>query len=79
MITIKPDYRNTVIGFNNSGIVLSERSQGDLIDLAILAHSSADPSIVELFETLPSLDALKKAKMEGFIKKPNHYGETKTK
>lgn len=74
MVSIKTEFRNTVIGFNNSGIVLSKRSEEDLIDLAIMAHSSGNPSLLILFETLPSIDELKKAKMEGII---NKNGETR--
>ncbi len=78
MVTIKQDYLNTVIGFNNSGVVLKERSQEDLVDLAIMAHKSQDPGLLKLFEVLPSLDALKKMKMEAMIKKHSNHGEKKT-
>lgn len=79
MITIKAVYRDTVIAYNNSGVSLNRRSQEDLIDLGILAHSSGDPSLLVLFEKLPSLDQLKRAKLEGVIRKPNVKGEGKTK
>lgn len=69
MVTIKPTYQDTVIAFGNSGIVLSKRPHEDLIDLALMAHSSRDPTLLKLFENLPTVDQLKRLKMEGIIRK----------
>lgn len=62
-LTIKPQYGDTVIGFNNSGVVLKDRTQCDLIDLAIMAHQSQDPTLLKLFDALPALGELQRAKM----------------
>ena len=63
MIRIKPKYSNTVIAFRGSGIALGKRTQEDLLDLGLLAHGSQDPSILALFENLPTEALLKKQKM----------------
>lgn len=62
-ISINPSYFNTVIAFNNSGVVLKNRSYSDLIDLAIMARESGNPNLKILFDQLPDLPALKLMKM----------------
>lgn len=62
-ISVNPSYFNTVIAFNNSGVVLKDRSQSDLIDLAIMAHESGNPNLIKLFNDLPELPVLKLMKM----------------
>jgi hypothetical protein len=68
-LTIYPIYDNTVIAFNNSGVVLKDRSQSDLIDLAIMARESGDRSLIKLFEALPELSELRNMKMQEIEKK----------
>lgn len=77
MITIKRNFLKTVIAFGDSGLSLGKRSQEDLVDLAILAHSSQDPTLLQLFEKLPPMEALRKAKMDGIVK--NVKSDRKTK
>jgi hypothetical protein len=62
-IVVKPEFHNTVIAYNNSGVVLKNRSYPDLIDLAIMARKSGNPNLIILFETLPTLAALQLMKM----------------
>lgn len=62
-ILIKPQYHDTVIAFNNSGVVLSKRSQQDLVDLGIMAHRSQNPTLLKLFENLPTLPELQQLKL----------------
>lgn len=59
---IKDQYASTVVAFGNSGLPLGQRD--DIDDLAIMAHRSQDPTLLELFETLPSLDELLKKKAD---------------
>lgn len=67
MLRIKEQYKNTVIAFQNSGVSLSKRTDVELIDLALLAHSSGDEMIKNYFEHLPSVPALNKMKMTAII------------
>jgi hypothetical protein len=69
IVKIRPEYNNTVIGFNNSGVVLKNRSEKDLVDLAIMARNSKDPSLLKLFESLPDLHTLKFQKLKLFENK----------
>jgi hypothetical protein len=62
-ISINPSYFNTVIAFNNSGVVLKDRSYSDLIDLGIMARESGNPNLKILFDQLPELRELKLLKM----------------
>jgi hypothetical protein len=62
-ISIKPEFFDTVIAFANSGVVLKDRSQSDLIDLGIMAHESGNPNLKKLFDHLPELPELKLMKM----------------
>jgi hypothetical protein len=68
-LSIKPAYYNTVIAFNNSGVVLKDRSDSDLIDLAIMARKSGNPNLIILFEKLPELPELQLMKMRSIEKK----------
>ncbi len=68
-LSILPAYQNTVIAFNNSGVVLKDRSYSDLIDLAIMARESGDKSLLKLFENLPELPDLRIMKMREIEKK----------
>lgn len=62
-IFINPAFNNTVIAFNNSGVVLKDRSYSDLVDLAIMARKSGNPNLLKLFVTLPELPELQVMKM----------------
>jgi hypothetical protein len=68
-LSILPAYQNTVIAFNNSGVVLKDRSYCDLIDLAIMAIESGDRTLLKLFEKLPELSELRMLKMREIEKK----------
>lgn len=63
-LRIKQQYKDTVIAFQRSGVSLSKRTPLELIDLALLALSSKNPSILRYFEELPSERELKKMKMQ---------------
>jgi len=65
MLKIKKEYESTVVGFGNSGLPLGKRD--DLIDLAIIAQRSQDPSLLCMFEDLPSLEQLQKQKIEPLL------------
>lgn len=62
LVKIKKKYETTVIAFGSSGLPLGKRD--DLDALAIIAHESNDQKLKDLFEELPSLADLKKAKVE---------------
>jgi hypothetical protein len=68
-LSINPAFNDTVIAFNNSGVVLKDRSYEDLIDLGIMARKSGDPGLLRLFETIPSLPELQAMKMRELEKK----------
>lgn len=67
MVIIKKEFINAVIAFGDSGVRLEKRSQKDLVDLGIIALSSKDPSLLKLFEALPSMQELKRLKMQHII------------
>lgn len=69
MIKIKAEYGNTIIAFGDNGVVLSKRSQSDLVNLGIIAHESKNPNLIKLFESLPSIDDLRRTKLEAAIQK----------
>ena len=56
MLKIKEQYKDKVVGFNNSTTPLGYRD--DLDKLAEIAIQSNDPSLLELFEEIPSLEKL---------------------
>src|SRR5688500_11322082 len=64
MVSIKPEFKKSRVAFGNSALPLGSRSQEELIDLALLAHSSQDTSLLRLFEKLPSAEVLKASKMK---------------
>jgi hypothetical protein len=63
-LKIKPQYKDTVIAFQDNGIALDKRTQKELIDLALLAHSSQDKMLMDFFELLPSVAELSRTKMQ---------------
>ena len=65
MLKIKEQYKNKVVGFNNSATSLGERDDIDI--LAEIALSSNDLSLIELFEQIPTLEELRNKKGEKLI------------
>lgn len=63
---IKDEHKQTTIAFGNSGLPLGLRD--DIDQLAILAHESQDPSLLNLFKVLPPLAELKKSKVDAELK-----------
>lgn len=66
-IRVKAKYRNTVIGFNNSGKPLGERD--DLHLLLELGKANNVKYILEMFEEVPTDQELLDIKTDAFIKK----------
>lgn len=67
LATIKSEYLGKRIGFNNSYAPLFKRD--DIDQLAIMALESNNPNLMKLFEILPELSVLKKAKTEAELKR----------
>lgn len=65
MLKIKEQYKDKVVGFNNSTTPLGYRD--DLDKLAEIAIQSNDPSLLELFEEIPSLEKLYEEKGKKLI------------
>lgn len=65
MLKIKEQYKDKVVGFNNSTTPLGYRH--DLDKLAEIAIQSNDPSLLELFEEIPSLEKLYEEKGKKLI------------
>lgn len=65
--TIKHKYLNKRVAFGKTAAPLYKRD--DIDDLAIMAHESKSPSLIKLFEVLPDLDVLKKARTDAALKK----------
>jgi hypothetical protein len=59
---IKEEFLNKRIAFGKSGDPLGKRE--DIDDLAIIALTSNNKTLLDLFEVIPSLDILKKNKTE---------------
>lgn len=57
-IKVKPAYKNTKVGFNNSGAPLGQRD--DLALLLINAYKGNDKFILNMFDEPPTLDQLQK-------------------
>lgn len=65
---IKEEFKSTFIAFNGGGKkLLGERDDIDV--LAIMAHESRNPTLLNLFEVLPPLADLKKARLDSELKK----------
>lgn len=69
MATLKEEYKTRVVGFNNSGTPLCERS--DLDVLVEIAVTSGDISLIEMFDELPTLEELNYAKGQQIIDEAN--------
>ena len=65
MLKIKEQYKDKVVGFNNSTTPLGYRD--DLDKLAEIAIQSNDTSLLELFEEIPSLEKLYEEKGKKLI------------
>jgi hypothetical protein len=65
--SIKEKYLNKRVAFGKTAAPLYKRD--DIDDLAIMAWESKSPSLIKLFEVLPDLDVLKKARANAAIKK----------
>ena len=64
---VKDQFKDKLVVFNGGGKkTLGERE--DIDQLAILAIESKDRTLLELFETLPELEVLKKAKTDTELK-----------
>ncbi len=73
---IKQEHLSTFIAFNGGGRkLLGERDDIDV--LAIMAHESRNQNLIKLFEVLPPLAELKKARLEGELKKTAAAPEVK--
>lgn len=65
MVKIKKEYESAVVAFGTSGLPLGQRE--DLLDLAIIAQQSKDPSLIKLFESLPTLEQLQRMKIQPLL------------
>ena len=65
MLKIKEQYKDKVVGFNNSTTPLGYRD--DLDKLAEISIQSNDPSLLELFKEIPSLEKLYEEKGKKLI------------
>lgn len=68
-ITIKKEYRSTVVGFNNSAKPLGDRN--DLYLLAEIAHKSQSKTLKKYFTKLPSLKSIQDYKGKIFLDEMN--------
>jgi len=66
-IRVKKEYETVVVGFNNCGLPLGQRS--DLDVLARIAHQSGNQVMLNYFEEVPTPDALEAKKVDDFLKK----------
>ncbi|MGE9312889.1 hypothetical protein ACLOAU_14675 [Niabella sp. CJ426] len=62
MVKYKEEFKDQRVAFGKSAAPLHLRD--DLHELAILALESGDKSLLHLFEELPTLEELKKAKTD---------------
>lgn len=66
---IKEEFKQKKISFGkNSDKPIGDRH--DIDDLAVIARESGNPNLIRLFETLPELADLKKARLEPQLKRP---------
>ena len=62
---LKKGNDKTVVGFNNSLLPLGERNDIDM--LAEIAVRSGNKALLDLFETVPTIKELDKAKVSKFL------------
>jgi hypothetical protein len=77
LITVKAKYRDTVIGFNNSGKPLGLRD--DLHLLLEIAKASNVQYLLDMFEEVPSEEAIVEEKEKAFIEKKKAVKKRKQK
>jgi hypothetical protein len=63
MLKIKKLYQKTRMAFGASGLPLGKRSKDEILDLAIIARESNNPTILDFFEEIPELHDLRKMKL----------------
>lgn len=63
---IKQEFLNKRVAFGKSAAPLYKRD--DIDDLAIMALESKNPELLQMFEELPELSVLKKAKTDAELK-----------
>lgn len=68
LLEIAPGFEGFAVGFNGKALKLSERSQSDLLDLAIMAVKY-DQTLRKFFKSLPSAEELDKVKFDDAINK----------
>jgi hypothetical protein len=68
LATIKKEFHNKRVAFGKSAAPLGNRT--DIDDLAIMAHESQNKTLLVLFDKLPELSVLKKAKTESQLVRP---------
>ena len=64
-VKIKSEFLETVIGFNDSALPLGQRD--DLHILAEMAQNSQNPSLLKLFEELPTPKEIEENKVEKLL------------
>lgn len=74
-IKVKAKYRDTVIGFNNSGKPLGQRD--DLHLLLEMAKANNVKYLLEMFEEIPDDQVIMEQKVESFIKTRKRYKRKK--
>lgn len=67
--TIKNKYLNKRVAFGKTAAPLYKRD--DIDELAIIALESRNKNLIDLFEILPALDVLKKAKTDQQLNRIN--------
>lgn len=63
VIKIKEEHKNEVVAFGSNALPLSKRP--DLIEFAIMVRETNHYRFTNFFEQLPSLEQLKKMKVDG--------------
>lgn len=66
-IKIKPQYANTVIGFNHSGAPLGLRNDLHLLYETALASNQVE--MLEMFEVIPTTEQIEEIKVAEFVSK----------
>ena len=59
-LKIKEAHHHRVVGFNNKALPLGQRE--DILELALIARSSGQKSLMDVFEFLPTMEELKRIK-----------------
>lgn len=67
IFAIKDEYKDVIVGFNNSGLPLGQRSDSDLALLAQMAEHN--PSLRKYFVEFPAPAIVQEHKVETFLAK----------